>query len=95
MRFLGIQYIMGGVTVGHGPFAIRALNVPVTVAGMDVKPGEIIHMDEHGAVKFPADKLEAVCDQIDVFSKEEEVQAKALLGARTPEEIKEAWRSRV
>ena len=29
-------------------------------AGMDVAPGEIIHMDENGAVKFPADKLEAV-----------------------------------
>jgi len=95
MRPLGIQYIMSGVTVGHGDFAIRALNVPVTVAGMDVKPGEIIHMDEHGAVKFPAGKLEAVCEQIDVFSGEEEVQAKALLAAKTVEEIKEAWKSRV
>jgi len=27
---------------------------------MDVAPGEIIHMDEHGATKFPRNKLSAV-----------------------------------
>ena len=95
MRPLGIQYIMSGVTVGHGDFAIRALNVPVSVAGMDVSQGDMIHMDEHGAVKFPEGRLEDICNQIDAFGKEEDVQAKALLLAKTVEEIKAAWAKRV
>ncbi len=28
--------------------------MPVSVGGMDVAPGDLIHMDENGAVKFPA-----------------------------------------
>jgi len=91
IRPLEIQYIMSGVTPGHGDFAIKAMNVPVSVAGMDVEPGDMIHMDEHGAVKFPADKLADVCRNIDALSSQEEKQAKALLKAKTIEEIKKAW----
>lgn len=94
MGLLGIQYIMSGVTPGHGPFSMRAINVPVSVAGMDVTPGDIIHMDEHGAVKFPTDKLANVCRNIDTLQKEEEEQAKAVLRARTPDDIKQAWLSK-
>src|SRR5436189_159301 len=60
IRPMHFQYMLTGVTPGHGAMAVQAVNVPVSVAGMDVAPGEIIHMDENGAVKFPADKLEAV-----------------------------------
>jgi 4-hydroxy-4-methyl-2-oxoglutarate aldolase len=95
MRPLGIQYIMSGLTVGHGDFALRAFNIPVSVAGMEVSPGDMIHMDEHGAVKFPEGQLEKICHQIDEFAKEEEVQANALHSAKTIEEIKEAWAKRV
>jgi 4-hydroxy-4-methyl-2-oxoglutarate aldolase len=95
MRELGVQYIMSGVTPSHGDFVIRAIEVPVSVAGMDVIPGELIHMDEHGAVKFPVEKLSELCANIDDFSTQEDVQAEALLSARNVEEIKEAWEKRV
>ena len=54
IRQLKFQMLLGGVTAGHGEMAVQAVNVPVSVGGMDVAPGEIIHMDENGAVKFPA-----------------------------------------
>jgi len=95
MRPLGIQYIMSGVTPEHGDFALRAINVPVSVAGMDVAPGDMIHMDENGACKFPTDRLADICSNIDAFSKEETDQAKALLAAETLEEVKTAWLNRV
>jgi 4-hydroxy-4-methyl-2-oxoglutarate aldolase len=95
MRELGVQYIMSGITPSHGDFVIREIEVPVSVAGMDVMPGDMIHMDEHGAVKFPPEKLADICDNIDVFSKQEDIQAEALLAAKTVEEIKEAWAKRV
>jgi len=95
MRKLDIQYIMSGITSGHGDFALTEINVPVSVAGMDVNPGEIIHMDEHGAVKFPADKLKDVCNNIEALSDEEDRQAKALFKAKNVDEIKRAWLNRV
>jgi len=88
IRSLRFQYIMSGVTSGHGDFGIRAINVPVSVAGMDVAPGDIIHMDENGACKFPADRLADVCNNIDALIKAEEERAKALRAATTIEEIK-------
>ncbi len=60
VRKLNFQLLLGGVTAGHGEMAVQAVNVPVSVGGMDVAPGELIHMDENGAVKFPADKAEQV-----------------------------------
>src|SRR3954447_3518238 len=60
MRRLDFQMLLGGVTAGHGEMAVQSVNVPVSVGGMDVAPGDLIHMDENGAVKFPADKAEAV-----------------------------------
>ena len=60
IRRMDFQLLLGGVTAGHGEMAIQSVNVPVSVGGMDVAPGEIVHMDENGAVKFPADKLEIV-----------------------------------
>ena len=57
VRELGFQLLLTGVTAGHGDFAVQAVNVPVSVSGMDIAPGEIIHMDENGACKFDAKHL--------------------------------------
>jgi regulator of RNase E activity RraA len=95
MREMDVQYIMSGTTPGHGDFVLKEINVPVMVAGMEVNPGEIIHMDEHGATKFPADRLEEVYNNILKFSLQEDKQAQSLLKAKTVEEIKKAWSERV
>lgn len=60
VRPMKFQYMLTGISPGHGAQAVQAVNAPVSVCGMDVAPGEIVHMDENGACKFPADKLEAV-----------------------------------
>ena len=62
IRRLDFQMLLGGVTAGQGEMAVQAVNVPVSVGGMDVAPGDLIHMDENGAVKFPADKASQVLD---------------------------------
>ena len=91
IRSLGIQHIARGVTSGHGSLSLRAFNVPVTVAGMEVVPGDIVHMDENGACKFPANRLADVCAHIDAFSNEEAEHSRLLLSARDGEAIKAAW----
>jgi len=88
VREMNFQYMLSGVTAGHGAQAVHAVNVPVTVGGMDVSPGELIHMDENGACKFPANKLEAVLTNVRALQKEEAVRMSALQNAKSIEELK-------
>jgi 4-hydroxy-4-methyl-2-oxoglutarate aldolase len=88
IRPMKFQYLLSGVTPGHGAMAVHAVNVPVSVAGMDVVPGEIVHMDENGACKFPAGKLEAVLANARAFQVEEETRMAALQAAKSAAEVK-------
>ena len=55
---------------------------------MDVAPGELIHMDENGACKFPADKLEAVLENVRELQKEEAARMAALQKAKSVAELR-------
>lgn len=63
MQPLGVQCLFTGLTAGHGFLPVEAVNVPVSLCSMDVAPGEVIHMDENGAVKFPAKYLPEVLER--------------------------------
>ena len=89
IRSMDFQYLLSGATPGHGNMAIHSINVPVSVAGMDVSPGEIIHMDENGACKFPADKLEAVLTRARDLSKKEEGMHERFRQARSAADVRE------
>jgi regulator of RNase E activity RraA len=83
-----IQYMLTGVTPGHGDFAIQAVNVPVNICGMDICPGEIVHMDENGAVKFPRNALPQVLELVKkVNAQEAETQKKVAAAAGDVEKI--------
>ncbi len=88
IRPMGFQYLITGLTPGHGAMAVHAVNVPVTVAGMSVAPGEIIHMDEHGACKFPPEHLEAVLRNAQALREQEAIRIEALRSAETAEEVR-------
>ena len=91
IRPMKFQYMLSGASAGHGTMAVHAVNVPVSVAGMDVAPGEIIHMDENGACKFPADKLEAVLTNVRALLEDEDVRLAAMQKAKTVAEVKAAF----
>jgi 4-hydroxy-4-methyl-2-oxoglutarate aldolase len=88
IRPMGFQYLTSGITPGHGPTAVHAVNVPVHIAGMDVSPGEIIHMDENGAVKFPADKLDAVLENVRRLRDEEAARQGDLHRAASTKQVR-------
>jgi 4-hydroxy-4-methyl-2-oxoglutarate aldolase len=77
IRALRFQYLLSGASAGHG--------------GMDVQPGEIVHMDENGACKFPADKLDAVLANVKVLLKDEASRLTALRQAKTAAEVRAAF----
>ena len=91
IRPMEFQYMLSGVTAGHGDMAVQAVNVPVSVGGMDVSPGELVHMDENGACKFPADKSEAVLNNVKALLQEEETRINALKTAKTAADVRAAF----
>ena len=84
IREMDFQLLLTGVSPGHGAVSVKAVNVPVSVCSMDVSPGEIIHMDEHGACKFPASKLEEVVALCEKLAEEERIQMEKM---RTSKDI--------
>jgi 4-hydroxy-4-methyl-2-oxoglutarate aldolase len=87
IRPLKFQYITSGITPGHGDISIKAINAPVSVAGMDIAPGEVIHMDENGACKFPADRIAEIYKNVQELAKIEEERAKKIFAAKSAEDI--------
>lgn len=90
VRRLGFQMLLGGVTAGHGEMAVHAVNVPVSVGGMDVAPGDLIHMDENGAVKFPAGKAGQVLENATKMLQGEAEHLARLRAATTAAEVRSA-----
>ena len=88
IRPMEFQYLLSGITPGHGAMQLQAINVPVTVGGMDVAPGELIHMDENGACKFPSEKLEAVVKNVQALRDEEADRIDKLANAKTAAQVR-------
>jgi len=88
IRDMGFQYLLGGLTAGHGAMAVHAVNVPVSVGGMDIAPGEIVHMDENGACKFPAADIALVLRNARALQAEEAARMTALRNATSAAELK-------
>jgi regulator of RNase E activity RraA len=55
VRELGLQYFAAGVIVSHGQVTVESYATPVTVAGLTVNPGDLLHADCNGVVQIPAD----------------------------------------
>jgi len=88
IRRMKFQMLLGGVTAGHGDMAVQSVNAPVSVGGMDVAPGELIHMDENGAVKFPAQHARAVLKNAQAMLADEAEKLEKMRKAKTAAEIR-------
>lgn len=97
MRDLGdlpdrFPVIAGSVGPSHGFVHLRDIDCPVTVFGMSVHPGDLIHADRHGAVVIPADVVPQLEAGIAKLMKTERI---VLDAARRPDfdfdKFSEAW----
>jgi regulator of RNase E activity RraA len=57
MEAVGFQTFAGGAAAGGGYVDILEQGGPVTVGGVTVHPGDVIHADQHGVLKVPAELL--------------------------------------
>ena len=69
----GFQALAGSIGPSHAHVHLQNFNETVSVAGMTVQPGDLIHADAHGAIVVPvetAEKLPAACE---LLARREEV----------------------
>jgi regulator of RNase E activity RraA len=56
----GFQMLAGSIVPSHAYVHVVDFGIDVTVHGMAVKSGDLVHADRHGAVVVPTDKIEAM-----------------------------------
>ena len=65
-KALGFQFAAAHVSVSHAWVHMVDFGIPVKVGGLWIKPGDLVHADQHGATTIPieiADKIpKAVAD---------------------------------
>jgi len=54
VRAMGIQLFAGSVAVSHAYAHIFDIGTPITVGGMEVSTGDLLHADRHGVLTVPA-----------------------------------------
>ena len=64
MRALGFQFAAAHVSVSHAYVHMVDFGLPVKLGGLWVKPGDLIHCDQHGAVTIPPDLVPKVADAV-------------------------------
>ena len=63
VRGLGFHYFCPGFVVSHGNPIICDINVAVTVEGLDVSPGDLLHGDANGVLVIPEGVADRVAEQ--------------------------------
>jgi regulator of RNase E activity RraA len=73
----GFQMLADRVGPSHAFVHVVDFSRPVTVAGMRVSDGDVIHADQHGAVVIPRGVIGQVREAADLISRRERVVIKA------------------
>lgn len=66
-RAIGFHFFARGPGVSHAYVRVESVGEPVTVGGLAVGPGDLIHADQHGVLLIPKDiaaELPAAADRV-------------------------------
>lgn len=63
-KALGFHFFASAVLVSHAYVHLVEIDVPVSVGGMVVRPGDLIHADQHGAQVIPMDIAPQIPDSV-------------------------------
>jgi regulator of RNase E activity RraA len=64
VRALGFQFVAAHVSVSHAYVHMVDFGLPVKLGGLWVKPGDLLHADQHGVVTIPAEVAERVPEAV-------------------------------
>ncbi len=71
VRALGFHFFARGACASHAWFRIVRTGVPVTVCGLPVRPGELLHGDENGLITVPDVDVEKLRDAVEEVRRSE------------------------
>jgi len=77
----GFQMLAGSVAPSHAYVHIVEFGLSVTIRSMEVRSGDLIHADRHGAVVVPLEHIDAMAAALDGLIRRE---AKIIAAARAP-----------
>ena len=77
----GFPVIAGSIGPSHAFVRVTDIEVPVSIFGLSVAPGDLIHADRHGAVVIPPEVISALAAAI---SRMRQAEAIILNAARAP-----------
>ena len=78
----GFQLLGGMVNPSHAHVHLVDINCEVDVHGMEVKHGDIVHADQHGAVIIPEASVQKIPGAVELIGRREAIILKA---ARAPD----------
>ncbi|MBY4893530.1 RraA family protein [Rhodobacteraceae bacterium N5(2021)] len=77
----GFPVVAGSVGPSHGFVHVRTIGTPVTIFGLAIRPGDLVHADRHGAVVIPPDVVDGLAAAI---GKMQQTERLVLVPAREP-----------
>ena len=77
----GFQMLAGSIAPSHAFVHVVEFGLSVNIHSMEVRSGDLIHADRHGAVVVPAENIDAMAAALDGLMKRE---AKIIDAARAP-----------
>jgi regulator of RNase E activity RraA len=67
VRGMGFHFFARGPGVSHAYIRVESVGEPVEVGGLEVRPGDLVHADQHGVLLVPkgiAGELPAAADRV-------------------------------
>ena len=87
LRQMGFAVHARGLCVARSYMRLVGVSTTVEVAGLAIRPGDVIHGDEHGVLEVPAHAINSVLEKANVIRKDEQ---DLVTWARSPEFTVEA-----
>src|SRR5262249_38084860 len=73
VREMGFHFFARGACVSHAYVRLESVGEPVEIAGLTVRPGDIVHADQHGVLLIPKEIAAALPESGDrVIHREQE-----------------------
>lgn len=67
----GYQVVAGAIGPSHAFVHVTAIDCPVTILGLPIRPGDLVHADRHGAAVIPAELVQRMPAAIDRVARRE------------------------
>jgi regulator of RNase E activity RraA len=88
-----LPILAGTICLSNGMTNLTEIDVPVTVFGLHIRPGDLLHADRHGAMVIPPEYVDALPDAITgLLAREREVIAHTSEPGFDAERMIEVWK---